>query len=234
VLLLSPAGVTALRTTELVQGKTSRWAIAWSFAASPNTANMPLPRRSMPQQQQQHKRAAGSAAGPTKLSFRVTAPAADGRKLLQAIGALLTAVGQAQAVQVDTAAWKVTCQLAAEASKQQQQKDQLCDAEQGPAAKRMRPGHAEAAVGVEAAPGMSRAVSSNAGCSAACANVQVEVSVVQQQRGTFDVVAAVEGKPLQQQQQQQEQLAGKALLRKFEAVRNDLTLMWAASPLQVL
>lgn len=36
--------VTAIRTTEFAQGKTSRWAIAWSFEVDPNLANQPLPR----------------------------------------------------------------------------------------------------------------------------------------------------------------------------------------------
>ncbi|KAJ9523354.1 hypothetical protein QJQ45_005399 [Haematococcus lacustris] len=36
--------VTAIRTTELAQGKTSRWAIAWSFAVDRELANVPLPR----------------------------------------------------------------------------------------------------------------------------------------------------------------------------------------------
>lgn len=37
-------GVKALRTTELAQGRTSRWAIAWSFAADSNIAHQPLQR----------------------------------------------------------------------------------------------------------------------------------------------------------------------------------------------
>eukprot|EP00803_Ostreobium_quekettii_P002088 evm.model.scf_565.7 EVM.evm.TU.scf_565.7 scf_565:35419-42558(+) len=40
---LLSAGVKAVRTTEFFQGKTSRWAIAWSFAASPDTNSLPLP-----------------------------------------------------------------------------------------------------------------------------------------------------------------------------------------------
>ncbi|KAL0029114.1 hypothetical protein WJX77_007949 [Trebouxia sp. C0004] len=42
--ILHESNVTALRTTELVQGRTSRWAIAWSFAADPQTAGIPMPR----------------------------------------------------------------------------------------------------------------------------------------------------------------------------------------------
>lgn len=43
-LLLHNSKVTALRTTEFVQGRTSRWGIAWSFAADPKTAHIPMPR----------------------------------------------------------------------------------------------------------------------------------------------------------------------------------------------
>jgi hypothetical protein len=257
---VSCAGVTALRTTELVQGKTSRWAIAWSFAASPNTASMPLPRRTMPQQQrQQHqhqhqqtnsaqqqrsKRPAGSAAGATKLSLRVTAPAAEGRRLLQALAALLTRVGQAQGVHVDTLAWKVSCQLAVGSGQQQQQQQQhtvhhLGEAGAGtpgqaPAAKHARAGNSGAACGGDAA-APAAAVSSAVRCSAvgdvAAAYAAVEVSVFQQQRGSFEVVAAVKGQLVGQQQQQ---LAAVAMQQVFEAVREDLTLMWPVGPLQLL
>ncbi|KAF6250628.1 hypothetical protein COO60DRAFT_1705635 [Scenedesmus sp. NREL 46B-D3] len=248
---LHGAGVTALRTTELVQGKTSRWAIAWSFAASPNTANKPLPRRNMPQQQhqhQQHKRAASSAAGATKLSFRVSAPAEDGRKLLQALGALLTAVGQAQGVQVDMGAWKVTCHLPAVLGQQQQQQQGQQQQQQGqqqeqagmqqhgvtgssehePALKRARSGAGEAACGGQAPAGVSSAANSSAR-TAAGGYLAVEVSVFQQQRGSFDVAVAGKGPRVGQQQ-----LAGAALLRMSEAVREDLTLMWPVGPLQLL
>lgn len=40
---LRAVGVTMLRTTEFVQGRTSRWGIAWSFA--PVQQNVVLPRR---------------------------------------------------------------------------------------------------------------------------------------------------------------------------------------------
>jgi hypothetical protein len=247
------AGVTALRTTELVQGKTSRWAIAWSFAANPNTANMPLARRTVPQQQQQQqqlasahqqrtKRPADRAAGATKLSFQVTAPATEGRRLLQALAALLTTVGQAQGVHADTSAWKVSCQLALGGGQQQQQQrqqptqDHLGEAAAGAPgqplrSKRPRAGNSAAACGADAAAALSSAVSCSAVGDVAAAHAAVEVSVIQQQRGSFDVVAAVKGQLVGQQQQQ---LAGAALQQVFEAVREELTLMWPVSPLQLL
>ncbi|GFR39717.1 hypothetical protein Agub_g198, partial [Astrephomene gubernaculifera] len=42
--------VTALRTTELAQGKTSRWAVAWSWQVHPNKASQPL-RRTLTQEE---------------------------------------------------------------------------------------------------------------------------------------------------------------------------------------
>lgn len=41
---LHAAAVPAVRTTEFVQGRTSRWGLAWSFAAGPGSAAQPLPR----------------------------------------------------------------------------------------------------------------------------------------------------------------------------------------------
>ena len=48
-------GVRVLRTTEFFQGKTSRWALSWSFAAPPLAASQPLPRFPAP---------GGGTAGP--------------------------------------------------------------------------------------------------------------------------------------------------------------------------
>ncbi|GIL85185.1 hypothetical protein Vretimale_10821 [Volvox reticuliferus] len=45
---LHSRNVTALRTTELAQGKTSRWAVAWSWQVHPNMASQPLRRREAP------------------------------------------------------------------------------------------------------------------------------------------------------------------------------------------
>lgn len=45
-LLHGISDVSALRTTEFVQGRTSRWGIAWSFMADPVEAARPLPRLS--------------------------------------------------------------------------------------------------------------------------------------------------------------------------------------------
>ena len=46
--------VHVVRTTEFSQGQTSRWGIAWSFAAHPNVANKPL-RQKNPRQQQEEE-----------------------------------------------------------------------------------------------------------------------------------------------------------------------------------
>lgn len=130
------AGVTALRTTELVQGRTSRWAIAWSWAACPSTASLPLrPRQQQlqdgddeptkhqqqPQQQQQgtkrqqqQQRASAAAAPPPPPrahAFLVKAPPTDGCTLLTALAALLGSVGGLQAVALDAAKWQLTATL---------------------------------------------------------------------------------------------------------------------------
>lgn len=197
-------GVTGLRTTELVQGKTSRWAIAWSFAANPNTANMPLPRRQQQQlqcQQQAIGKNFNSAAASSsssvqsaqRVSFTVTAGAADGRKLLQSIAALLPAVGGAQQVQVDINAWKIKCVLPAASGKQQQQQD-----------------------GTSSEPAAKRAKTAANVSSSSVAEQTVEISVFQQRRGTYDVIASV--KPASS--------TSSDLMTAFAAVRDDLALMW--------
>ncbi|KAK9835677.1 hypothetical protein WJX74_005744 [Apatococcus lobatus] len=43
---LHACGVSALRTTEFIQGRTTRWGLAWSFAVRPDTAQQALPRPS--------------------------------------------------------------------------------------------------------------------------------------------------------------------------------------------
>ncbi len=43
---LHAAGVPSVRTTEFVQGRTSRWGLAWSFAAERGA--QPLPRSATP------------------------------------------------------------------------------------------------------------------------------------------------------------------------------------------
>ncbi|KAG2493072.1 hypothetical protein HYH03_008735 [Edaphochlamys debaryana] len=45
---LHSRSVTALRTTELAQGRTSRWAVAWSWRVPPNKATEPLRRHEAP------------------------------------------------------------------------------------------------------------------------------------------------------------------------------------------
>jgi hypothetical protein len=120
--------VTALRTTELVQGKTSRWAIAWSFTVPHSTANLPLPRAHQPQRQaavdsqqqqqqlqpvqrQQRPQQNQQQQVPSGVSFTVEAPAAEGRRVLQALGALLVSLCGAQQLHVDTSKWRVSCSL---------------------------------------------------------------------------------------------------------------------------
>lgn len=44
-------GVTALRTTEFFQGRTSRWAVAWSWDVPASLASVPLPGRPLEREQ---------------------------------------------------------------------------------------------------------------------------------------------------------------------------------------
>ena len=83
------------------QGKTSRWALAWSFTADANAASQPLPRfpnngaaggAAAPGQAQQRQPSAGAAAAAPgrrpvgrKLSWQVQAPARAGGAVLAAI-----------------------------------------------------------------------------------------------------------------------------------------------------
>ena len=50
-----------VRTTELCQGRTSRWAVAWSWVADARAAAAPLPRVANPA-----KAAAAAAEGPVR------------------------------------------------------------------------------------------------------------------------------------------------------------------------
>ncbi|KAL4428378.1 hypothetical protein ABPG75_002467 [Micractinium tetrahymenae] len=154
--LLYRHGVRALRTTELAQGKTSRWALAWSFTADANAASQPLPRfpnTSAPAAapapgaaagQRQPRQAAGGATAAAagggrgrpvgrKLSWQVQAPARAGGAVLAAIRQCMQQAGMHCA---DAGPYSLCCkhtptpgQLAAAAG----------DAEE-PVAKRARPG----------------------------------------------------------------------------------------------
>lgn len=108
--------VVALRECEwLLVGKTSRWAIAWSFTVSPALASQPIRRlptsRKMPIKQQNTSESAGRSSvllpasrdtniqpgklGPVRrcVSFDVKAHTAAGIKLLQCLVGLLNARG---------------------------------------------------------------------------------------------------------------------------------------------
>lgn len=177
---------------------------------------MPLPRR---QQQQQGFAKSGSssvagsskAGGTQKVTFSVTAAAAEGRRVLQSITALLTAVGGAQQVSVDSGAWKIRCRLpsaAAATSAEQQRGEQ-------PVAKKARTEAVEAAQQDE-----SRSVPFDV----------VEVSVFQQRRGMFDVVACVQPGT----DGASAVGYGSQLLGALKAVRDDLALMWLVGEVQLV
>ncbi|KAK9805663.1 hypothetical protein WJX72_010774 [[Myrmecia] bisecta] len=80
--LLHSCHVTALRTTEFFQGRTSRWALAWSFAVDPNLASKPLP-RAQPKQQTQSESARRELSVPLGVLPKAVVP-----KLLPALEAV--------------------------------------------------------------------------------------------------------------------------------------------------
>ncbi|KAG1674416.1 hypothetical protein FOA52_012943 [Chlamydomonas sp. UWO 241] len=202
--------VTAIRTTELAQGKTSRWAIAWSFDVDPNLANHPLPRPGT------HAGAAAAqpAARPKRLvSFALTGPNQDGRKLLKAMEAALSAHG-ASGVAVDLGCWTLTAGLPAPAPP--------AVASHGLAVDRAAAAHAHAhalalaAAGGGPLPGSSPPVGGGGfgalsaahhttqkrqrhptaaelppGADAGGSSVALRVNMYQQQRGRFDIMASI-------------------------------------------
>jgi hypothetical protein len=211
--------VTALRTTELVQGKTSRWAVAWSFSVPASTATLPLPRAHRPQcpQQQQQKQPQHHPTQPEQqqqqqhvtqpkqqkphpqqqqqqqqqVCFTVEASVSEGRRVLQAIAALLVSLCVATAVKVDTSKWTIQCQLPTTQQQQQQQ---------------------QGAADVSAA--------------ADGGTIAVEVSMFQQ-RKVLQVVAKVVGGS---SSSSSSAAASSVLLHAaFVQVRQDLELMWTVA-----
>ncbi|GLC59921.1 hypothetical protein PLESTB_001554300 [Pleodorina starrii] len=71
--------VTALRTTELAQGKTSRWAVAWSWQVDPNKASQPL-RRLVPKAAAATAAAGGAPAAAAPPRAAAAAAAAGPRR----------------------------------------------------------------------------------------------------------------------------------------------------------
>lgn len=63
----------ALRTTQLCQGRTSRWAIAWSWAADTHAAAAPLPRGG-PALAAAATAAAAAASGPARCALGIHKP----------------------------------------------------------------------------------------------------------------------------------------------------------------
>ena len=107
--------VTAIRTTEFAQGKTSRWAIAWSFEVDPAIASLPLPRALNPHLAPQPvpKRLVSFALhshAQHSLHQGLAGGYHEGRKLLQAMEAVLSCHGAVR-VKVDHSTWVVAAIL---------------------------------------------------------------------------------------------------------------------------
>jgi hypothetical protein len=205
--------------TSLSQGKTSRWAIAWSFTVDPNTARVPL-RSHAPgaaaaaaaaaaevaaAEAAVAAAAAAAALPPPRRAVRMTsftllAPAAEGRRLLQAVAALLGREGAA--CRVDAGAWAVHATL---------------------------PLQAAAAVAGGAPPPSKRARMEGGGSGgdseddgAGAAGLGVRVSVSQQARGSFTVAASIPN--------HSSDLAARRFTDAMHAVKDDLALMWRLKP----
>ncbi|MEW5302420.1 MAG: hypothetical protein WDW36_005209 [Sanguina aurantia] len=235
--------VTALRTTEFAQGKTSRWAVAWSFTVDRSTNQKPLRAAGTAQSEAPQDgaatlapvAAAKSAVSPLvvaarQATFAVEGAKADGRVLLQ----LLQRVASAQGAtcKANPALWSLSASL-----------PPLGPAEQGgggatPASCSHTgpsgPGPHILSTGV---PGGSdqdgSATQANkrhkpepavspgpAGASGASSSgVSIQLQVFSRQRGKFEVVVSCQGA-----------LLGMALTR-FQsfaaAVRNGVALLWA-------
>lgn len=196
------------------QGKTSRWAIAWSFAVDRNKANVPLRSHAgagglgdaagadaaaaaaaaaaESELQATAAATAAAAAAPAAprravraTSFAVAASAGEARRLLQALAALL---GREGAVcSVDAGSFLLTAELPLQGGG---------DGE--PAAKRARPG--------------------STGTAAGGGGVQVRVQLSQQQRGSFTISASIANDT--------SDLAARRFTEAMHAVREDVGLMW--------
>lgn len=92
--------VTAIRTTELAQGKTSRWAIAWSFAVDPNLASVPIARPVNPE-------LARPIVPKRSVTFQLKTPT-DPRAVLKLIAEVLEAHGASPPPSIDQGLWRVS------------------------------------------------------------------------------------------------------------------------------
>ncbi|CAL8465344.1 g4879 [Coccomyxa elongata] len=86
---LHAAGVPALRTTEFVQGRTSRWGLAWSYAAEHGAQPLPRPAiaRSVPKWQTSFSVVVSRAAAPKVLSVVSAALEAQGGQVTTDVAA---------------------------------------------------------------------------------------------------------------------------------------------------
>ena len=220
---LHALGVSALRTTELAQGSTSRWAAAWSFAADPNTANVPLRSRvgfDAPAaadggggggDEGGAGAAAAAAAAASGLppprravrstSFALAAAPAEGRRILSAAAALLGRAGAADC-RVDAGAWTVRAELPLQPPV---------------AAPAPVPGEPPAKKRVRIDDGSGNG--GNGGGSGGTVGVRLLVS--QQHRGVFTVAASIAN--------DSSELAARAFTDAVHSLREDLELMWPAA-----
>lgn len=235
---LQRLGVTALRTTELAQGKTSRWAIAWSFAVPRGKASQPLPRPAPgpPAPPAGSSSAAAAASGSCdRAGFLPTAPALlpglntpssfvvesahlGAPKLLQLLQHALDARGMA--CRANAAHYSIEVSLLQAGHQQGSGADQR-------GVKRSRPDDENSASDVEPRAAAAEVATANSslgssslavaagGSAGACepgsGALAVTLQVLQHQRGTFVVQATT---PRGTSKQQQGQVT--ALLRQLQ------------------
>lgn len=173
-----------------MQGKTSRWALAWSFTADANAASQPLPRFPNPsassgaaqaQQRQQPGGSAAAAAGTRPLgrkrSWQVQAPARAGGAVLAAVRRCMQQAGLQCG---DAGPYSLCCRYQPTA---EQLSDAAAAADAEPAAKRVRLGAGGGAGGGGAQPQQEQEQPQQ---------WQIDLQLFQQHAGLFLLTAALQ------------------------------------------
>lgn len=217
------------------QGKTSRWAIAWSFSVDANTAVKPLPMgpgtggprggiasstskpRQQPPKHQQPQEAGPAArsnpwAGPNvrlvrQLLWTLKASSADGSKVLSAIAALLGSAGADS--RVDQAGWYVEAGVPLQATASVPGEQQHSES---PQQQQQQEGQGAQAAGAMGPPPAKRLKTASA------ATVQVRLRLQQERRDRWTVQASIANSC--------GEVEARCFMRAMGELKQDLGLMW--------